>query len=64
VIEKIVAGKMERFYCEVCLLEQSFIKEPDRKVSDIINDAIIRMGEKIEVRRFDRYHLGEGVQKD
>jgi len=64
VIEKIVEGKMERFYCEVCLLEQSFIKDPDRKVSDIINDAITRMGEKIEVRRFARYHLGEGVQKD
>ena len=64
VIEKIVEGKMERFYCEVCLLEQSFIKDPDRKVSDIINDAITRMGEKIEVRRFARYHLGEGIQKD
>jgi elongation factor Ts len=64
VIEKIVEGKMERFYCEVCLLEQAFIKDPDRKVSDIINDAITRMGEKIEVRRFARYHLGEGVQKD
>lgn len=64
VIEKIVEGKMERFYSEVCLLEQSFIKDPDRKVSDIINDAITRMGEKIEVRRFARYHLGEGVQKD
>jgi elongation factor Ts len=64
VIEKIVEGKMERFYSEVCLLEQAFIKDPDRKVSDIINDAITRMGEKIEVRRFARYHLGEGVQKD
>jgi elongation factor Ts len=64
VIEKIVEGKMARFYSEVCLLEQAFIKDPDRKVSDIINDAITRMGEKIEVRRFARYHLGEGVQKD
>jgi elongation factor Ts len=64
VIEKIVEGKMERFYSEICLLEQAFIKDPDRKVSDIINDAITRMGEKIEVRRFARYHLGEGVQKD
>jgi elongation factor Ts len=64
VIEKIVEGKMERFYSEVCLVEQGFIKDPDRKVSDIINDAITRLGEKIEVRRFARYHLGEGVQKD
>lgn len=64
VVEKIVEGKMERFYSEVCLLEQAFIKDPDRKVSDTINDAITRLGEKIEVRRFTRYHLGEGVQKD
>ena len=62
VVEKIVEGKMERFYSEVCLLEQAFIKDPDRKVSDIINDAITRLGEKIEVRRFARYLLGEGVQ--
>lgn len=64
VVERIVEGKMERFYSEVCLLEQAFIKDPDRKVSDTINDAITRLGEKIEVRRFARYHLGEGVQKD
>jgi elongation factor Ts len=64
VVEKIVEGKMERFYSEVCLLEQAFIKDPDRKVSDIINDAITRLGEKIEVRRFARYLLGEEVQKD
>ena len=64
VVEKIVEGKMERFYSEVCLLEQAFIKDPDRKVSDTINDAITSLGEKIEVRRFARYHLGEGVQKD
>jgi elongation factor Ts len=63
VVEKIVEGKIERFYSEVCLLEQAFIKDPDRKVSDTINDAITRLGEKIEVRRFARYHLGEGVQK-
>jgi elongation factor Ts len=63
-VEKIVEGKMERFYSEVCLLEQAFIKDPDRKVIDTINDAITRLGEKIAVRRFARYHLGEGVQKD
>jgi elongation factor Ts len=52
---------MERFYSEVCLLEQAFIKDPDHKVSDIINDAIARLGENIQVRRFARYHLGEGA---
>jgi elongation factor Ts len=61
IVDKIVEGKMERFYSEVCLLEQAFIKDPDRKVSDIINDAIARLGENIQVRRFARYHLGEGT---
>jgi elongation factor Ts len=64
VVEKIIDGKMERFFSEVCLLEQAFIKDPDRKVADVVNDAIARLKEKIEVRRFARYHLGEGVPKD
>ena len=64
VIEKIVDGKMERFFSEVCLLEQAFIKDPDHKVADIVNDVVARLKEKIEVRRFVRYHLGEGVQKE
>jgi elongation factor Ts len=63
-IEKIVEGKMERFYSEVCLLEQPFIKDPEKKVSDIVTEAITRLREKIEVRRFARYLLGEGVQKN
>jgi elongation factor Ts len=58
-----VEGKLERFYSEVCLLEQAFIKDPDRKVRDIIQQTITRLGENIQVRRFVRYHLGEGVEK-
>jgi len=64
VVEKIVEGKMERFYSEVCLLEQAFIKNPDKKVSDVVTDAIARLGENIQVRRFARYHLGEAAQED
>jgi len=63
VVEKIVEGKMERFFSEICLLEQSFIKDPDRKVSEIIVDAVARLGENIQIRRFTRYHLGEGIGK-
>jgi len=63
VVEMIVQGKMEKFYSEVCLLEQSFVKDPDKKVIDVVNDAIARLGENIQVRRFARYHLGEGVAK-
>ena len=64
VVEKIVEGKMERFYSEVCLLEQPFIKEPERKVSDIVNDAAARLRENIQIRRFARYNLGEATQKN
>jgi elongation factor Ts len=64
VIDKIVEGKIDRFYSEVCLLEQSFIKDPDKTISTVINDAIARLGENIQVRRFARYHLGEGAVKD
>ena len=63
VVDKIVEGKLERFYSEICLLEQAFIKDPDQKVSDMVNDAALRLREKIQVRRFARFHLGEGVEK-
>jgi elongation factor Ts len=63
VVEKIVEGKMERFYSEICLLEQAFIKDSDRKVSDMIQEAIARLGENIQVRRFARYQVSEGVEK-
>jgi elongation factor Ts len=62
-VDRIIEGKMERFYSEVCLLEQAFVKDPDRKVADIISDAIARLKENIQVRRFARYHLGEGAQR-
>jgi elongation factor Ts len=63
VVEKIIEGKIERFFSEVCLMEQAFIKNPDQKVSDIVTEAAARFGENIQVRRFARYHLGEGVAK-
>lgn len=59
VIEKIVDGKMEKFFSESCLLEQPFIKEPQRTVSQLVTDAIAQLGENIVVRRFARFQLGE-----
>jgi len=64
VVDKIVDGKIERFYSEVCLLEQAFIKDPDKKVGDVVNDAVARLGENIQIRRFARYHLGEAITKE
>jgi elongation factor Ts len=63
VIEKIVEGKLEKFYSEVCLLEQPFVKDPDLSVKDLLNGLIAKMGEKIEIRRFCRFQVGEGIAK-
>jgi elongation factor Ts len=59
VIEKMVAGKIEKFYADVCLLEQAFIKDADKQVSQLVSDATAKMGENIVVRRFSRFQLGE-----
>ena len=63
VLVKIVDGKMERFYEETCLMEQAFVKEPSRRVKDLIQDAVARLGENIRVRRFVRYSVGEGMKE-
>lgn len=59
VVDKIVTGRLEKFYQEVCLLDQPFIKDLDRSVKDIITEAVARLGENIAVKRFARYQLGE-----
>jgi len=63
VVEKIVDGKMDRFYEETCLLEQPFVKDPERTVQDIVNAAVAQMGENIRIRRFVRFELGEGLAR-
>lgn len=63
IVEKIIAGKLDKFYGEVCLLEQAFVKDPDMKVQDLLNGLVGKMGEKIEIRRFSRYQVGEGIAK-
>lgn len=57
--EKIVDGKMEKFYQEVCLLEQPFIKEPSKKILDVVNVEVAKLGENIVIKRFARFQLGE-----
>ena len=58
VLDKIVEGKVKKYCSEVCLLEQPFVKDPDRKVNDILKEAISVIGENIKVRRFVRFALG------
>ncbi len=59
IIEKIVEGRMNKFYQENCLLEQAFIKDPDRRVIDLVTEAIATLGENITINRFVRYAVGE-----
>ncbi|MGE0825129.1 MAG: translation elongation factor Ts [Candidatus Binatia bacterium] len=60
VVERIVEGKMEKFYSDTCLLEQPFIREPGKTVEQMIKEVVARTGENIVVRRFARFQIGEG----
>jgi elongation factor Ts len=63
IVERMVDGRIEKYYKEVCLLEQPFVKNPDITVSALVNEATLASGEKIAIRRFVRYELGEGIEK-
>ena len=58
IIEKMVEGRLEKFYEEICLLDQDFIKDSDKKIRDILNDLIAKIGENIKIRRFVRFEVG------
>ena len=59
VLEKIVEGKMEKYFKEFCLMEQAYVKNPDITITDLINEKVAQIGENITIRRFTRYQLGE-----
>jgi len=63
VVEKIVAGKMEKYFSEFVLLEQPFVKNPDQTVAQLISEKVAKIGENIKIRRFARFKLGEGIEK-
>jgi len=62
IIEKIIAGKIDKYYSEVCLLKQPFIKDEDKTIEQLLAEKTAEIGEKISVRRFTRYELGEGIE--
>src|SRR3954447_4125356 len=64
VVDKIVDGKLDKFYSTVCLLEQGFIKNPDQTINDLEKSKIAELGENIVTRRFTRYQVGEAVSTD
>jgi elongation factor Ts len=63
IAEKIVEGKMEKFFKEICLLEQPWIKDPDKTINQLLMEKIALIGENINIRRFARYERGEGIAK-
>jgi len=63
IVEKMVEGRLEKFYGESVLMDQPFVKDPDKTVGQLIAERVGKIGENIKVRRFARYKLGEGIEK-
>lgn len=63
IVDKMVAGRIEKYYKEVCLLDQPFIKNPDVTIKQLLTEKVAKIGENISIRRFTRYELGEGLEK-
>lgn len=63
IVEKMIEGRIKKYYEDVCLLNQPFVKDGSKTIKDIVTEATLRIGEKISIRRFVRYELGEGLEK-
>jgi elongation factor Ts len=63
IVEKIVEGQVNKFYADICLLEQAFVKDPDKTVQTYLNETIATIGENMNIRRFAKFTLGEGLAK-
>jgi elongation factor Ts len=59
IVDKIVDGKIDKYYGEVCLMEQAYVKDPEKTINDLINETIAKIGENMSIRRFVRFRLGE-----
>jgi elongation factor Ts len=62
-IEKILTGKIEKYFETVCLVDQPFVKDDKKKVHEVVTEAVAKIGENISIRRFTRYQVGEGIEK-
>lgn len=63
IIERMVEGRVTKFYKDVCLLDQDFVKDSSKTIQQVLNEATLQIGEKISIRRFTRYEMGEGLEK-
>ena len=64
VIEKMLEGRIDKFFKEHCLLEQAFIKDTDKTIQQLIHESVSKFGENINIRRYNRYEVGEGIEKE
>lgn len=63
IVEKMIEGRINKFYEEICLLDQDYIKDPDKKIQELLNEKISKIGENLKIRRFARFEVGEGLEK-
>ena len=63
IVDKMVEGRIKKYYKEMCLLEQPFVKDPDISVGDLVKEQIMKIGENVKIRRFARFMMGEGLEK-
>lgn len=63
IVDKMVEGRIKKYYQDFCLMDQTFVKNPDLTIASLINEATLKIGEKISIRRFTRYEMGEGLEK-
>ncbi|MCR1898120.1 translation elongation factor Ts [Irregularibacter muris] len=63
IVDKMIEGRMKKYFKEICLLEQPFVKDPDKVVGDMVKEQISKIGENVKIRRFTRYQMGEGLEK-
>lgn len=64
VVDRMVEGRMNKFFSEICLLDQPFVKDPDKTVGQLLTELIAKIGENIVIRRFARFERGEGIEKE
>ncbi|MGN0194648.1 MAG: translation elongation factor Ts [Pseudoramibacter sp.] len=63
IVDKMVTGRLKKFYKEICLLDQPYIKDPDMTIGDLVKEQIMDIGENVKIRRFARFEMGEGLEK-
>ena len=63
IVDKMVEGRVSKYYKEICLMEQPFVKNPDLTIEDLVKEQIMTIGENVKIRRFARFQMGEGLEK-